>query len=346
MFKLNKKIAAVIGIATLSAVCLTGCGGASQSASYKADTDFYAESKSDSYYGYESDYEGYSEAPASGSSANTSYDINQSDRKLIKTVYLDVETLQFEEGCKTVEEYTGRLGGYIENSSTYNDSIYYYNNSYRKNRNANYTLRIPRENLDAFLNSIGNVGNITSQSTSTEDVTLSYLDIEARAKSLDIQQERLLALLEKAETVDEIIALEDRISDVTYQLEAQESILKNYDNLVSFSTVHLNLSEVERVTVAEPETVGERIAAGLDDTFYHIKEGFKDFTVDFVVNLPFIIIWLAVVAILVFIVILLVKAGKKIRAKRIAKKQAKWAAQREAAQRNQPAPVQNTTEQK
>lgn len=354
MIKFNKRLLALAGIATLTLGCLTGCGGGS-GYSMKANTAAMEYSMNDSYapvsyYGYEeyNEYDGgsYDDYSSSTSAVRTgeqaAEQTNSSlERKLIKNVYLNIETLEFDAACKTIEDNVNAIGGYIETSSIYSDSYSYYDDSYRKNRNANYVLRVPREKLDSFVNAIGNIGSITNQSSNTEDVTLTYLDVEARAKSLKLQQEKLFELLEKAEIIEDIIVLEERISEVTYQLEAQESMLKNYDNLVSFSTVTLNLSEVKRVTVAEPETVGERIAAGLDDTFYDIKEGFKDFAVDFVVNLPFIIIWLAVLAVIVLVIILLAKLIKKCRNKRMAKKQAKWAAQRAAAQNSQLAPAQN-----
>lgn len=357
MIKFNKKILAFAGIAALTVGCLTGCGGSADSAySMKAEAPAMEYSMNDSYapesyYGYEEYENSYDTSYTSASAAETGEQAAEqtnasSERKLIKNVYLNIETLEFDAACRTIEENINAIGGYIESSSVYSDSYSYYNDSYRKNRDASYVLRVPREKLDSFVNAIGNIGTITNQSSSTEDVTLSYLDVEARAKSLKLQQEKLFELLEKAEYIEDIIALEERISEVTYQLEAQESMLKNYDNLVSFSTVTLNLSEVKRVTVAEPETVGERIAAGLDDTFYDIKEGFKDFAVDFVVNLPFIIIWLAVLAIIVLVIVLIAKLCKKGRNKRLAKKQAKWAAQREAAQKQQDTAQNNVTEQK
>lgn len=324
--------------AVLTATILTGCGGGySNSYARKDASDDYfisTESYSPDYNGgwYE-DYDMYNNAPAAqyGStktdSANTitktdSADVQDSGRKLIKRVNLSVQTLEYDKGCSLLEGLVAQNAGYIENSSSSNYTYY----GSRNNRYANYTVRIPSGNLDAFLSSLGGIGTIYNQSMSTEDVTLSYLDVEARSKALRIQQERLLALLEKAETVEEIIALEDRISDVTYQLEAQESMLKNYDNLVTYSTITISIEEVTRITETAPETVGERIVSGLSDTFYTIGEGFKDFSVWFVVNLPFIILWLIIIAIVIILLRLIIKSWKNGKEKRIAKRQAKKAA--------------------
>lgn len=334
-----KKLFSCVAILTLSCMLLAGCGGSaadsnyamsySKSAAaplYESDSyGYYEAADSDYYYDeaaeFTADYKesgSYDQAPSQ--TADTA--AAATGRKLIKHVNMSVQTLEFDKGCDLLENYVSQVNGYIESS---NISDYTFYGNYGKSRYANYTVRVPSENLDFFLNQMGGVGTIYNQSMSTEDVTLSYLDVESRAKALEIQQERLLALLEEATSVDEIIALEDRISDVTYQLESKESTLRNYDSLVAFSTVNIAIEEVSRITEPEvvPKTVGERIAQGLSDTFYAIGEGFKDFAVWFVVNLPFIIIWLAVIALIVFLIRLIIKASKKGHEKRVAKKLAK-----------------------
>ena len=52
-----------------------------------------------------------------------------------------------------------------------------------------------------------------------DDVTLRYVDVDSHKKALETEQERLLALLEKAENVEDIITIENRLSDVRYELE-------------------------------------------------------------------------------------------------------------------------------
>ena len=334
----------------MAAVIFAGCSkGASYDNAYSAQkTDSYrgaAATSSKADFGYRGATEDISYAEAdlpgdynNGSSGTTTVTPQDTGRKLIRRVQMNVESLEFDQSVQTIESYVTAFGGYIESSSI-SDTNYYYGYSYNlssKARIANYVLRIPGERLDGFLSQAGNIGNITSQSTSSEDITLSYLDLEARTESFEIQQERLLALLEKAETVDEIISLEDRLSEVRYQIESQRSQLKNYDNLVSYSTVNISLVEVVRITAPEPVTMGERISQGLSDTFYDLGEWFKDFAVGFVINLPYILIWAVIIFVIIFVIVKIVKGSKKRREKKQAKLQAKlqadWAARQAAAQ--------------
>ena len=83
-------------------------------------------------------------------------------------------------------------------------------------------------------------------------MTSQYTDYEARLDSLRTQEERLLAMLEKSEDVESLIALEQRLADVRYELESIERNLRNLDLQISYSTINLNLQEVEVYTPTVP----------------------------------------------------------------------------------------------
>lgn len=116
--------------------------------------------------------------------------------------------------------------------------------------------------LEAFLQAAQASGNVVSQSETTEDVTLQYSDVESRKKSLEIEQERIWALLEKAESLESVIALEERLSEIRYELESLEARLRLYNNQVEYSTVHLTLYEADesRLTPSKPLTAAQRIS--------------------------------------------------------------------------------------
>ena len=70
----------------------------------------------------------------------------------------------------------------------------------------------------------------------------------AGKKALETEQDRLLELMEQAETTEDLLAIESRLTDVRYQLESAASQLKLYDSLVSYSTVYLTVEEVQKLT--------------------------------------------------------------------------------------------------
>lgn len=220
------------------------------------------------------------------------------ERKLIKTVDMNVETKEFDAAMAAVEEKVTELGGYIENMETYNGSSY---SGYRSSRNANMTVRIPRQHLETFLDTVAGISNVVRRSESVEDVTLTYVDLESHKKVLQAEQETLIELMKKAEAIEDIITIESRLSEVRYQIESMESQLRTFDNKVNYSTVYLYVEEVKELTPIVEETVLERIGNGFIDSVEEIRDGLTEFAVWFVVNIPYFILW-----ILVLIVVILV----------------------------------------
>lgn len=252
------------------------------------------------------------EAPAANTNGNEA-DVTEnvsSNRKLIRNVNLTVETEKFDGLMGNLETKINELGGYVENSDIYNGS--YYSEYDMGERSANLTVRIPADKLDDFINQVSSQANITNKSETVEDVTLQYVDLESHKKALSKEQDRLYELLEKAETMEDILKIEEKLADVRYQLESMESQIRTFDNQITYSTVYLCINEVTRISPQAPKNVGERITSGLSETFYNIGTGFIDFFVWFVVNLPILLIW-AVIIIVIIIIVMKVKKKKAIK---------------------------------
>ena len=318
----------------MAALLLAGCGASGNSAAeyavpavheqYSAASPSYAAEVTG--VGGASSEEGYSEAnsvsydtkaaadmgtaPEEGSVAADS-DLLQG-RKLIKTVELEMETKEFERMLSELETQIRNLGGYIENLETYNGSSY---SSYRTSRWANLAIRIPRESLEGFLQNMSEIGNVVRRSDSVEDVTLSYVDMESRRDTLKAEQARLLELMGQADTVEDMIALEERLSNVRYYLESMESKLRIIDNQVDYSTVNLNLTEVKELTSVEERTDLQRITEGFTDSLKEIGHGIKEGVIWILAHLPYLVVWTVVITVLVLVL-------KKYRKKRIARKAA------------------------
>lgn len=215
-------------------------------------------------------------------------------RKLITTMYLSIEAENYESVISWVEQQTTVLGGYIQNTDAH---IGYHNLRY-----ASYTLRIPAESLSAFADGIGNVGSITSSSTETRDITLTYVDLQNRIQSLEVEQQRLMELLEQAASLSDILEIEDRLSSVRYELESYGSQLLLYDNQVTYSTIYLDISEVTAYTEPEPVTFGERVRSGFSANLENLSETVTDLLVFLLSSLPTIIVLAVIIGAVIIIV--------------------------------------------
>lgn len=237
--------------------------------------------------------------------ARTSDEAAPVERKLIRNVSMHLETREFDALTKSISDAVTFFGGYMEQSDVSGNSLYW--SDERSSRCSNLTARIPENKLDAFLTEVSGQGNVTYKNESVQDVTLQYTDITSRKKTLQMEQDRLWELLEKAESIDAVIALEARLSEVRYQLESIESQLRTLDNQIVYSTVYLSIQEVQVLTSTDPDTIPVRIQKGLSRSFNTLKISSVDFLVWFISSLPI----LAVFAVLVFIAVIILKKPLK-----------------------------------
>lgn len=320
---MKKRILVSVFVLVLS-VALAACGSSKSYDSAAAEDWKYAATEeaaavADMAYGNYAEEMIEPEMPQEGmgSEAPKVDESASSQRKLIKTVDLSVETKEYDNLMLSLETQIEELGGYIESLGANNGGYY---NEYR-NRSANITARIPVDKLDGFVKQIGEEANVVSRNESVEDVTLRYVDLDSHARMLEEEQERLLELLESAETVEEIIIIEGRLSEVKYQLESMKSQLRTFDNKIEYSTVHIYIDEVEDLTPVIEQTTGERIAEGFAKNVENIKEGIQEFFIELIINIPYIIVWAIIIAVIGTIVFVVIKIADKRSARLRAEKQ-------------------------
>lgn len=191
------------------------------------------------------------------------------DAKIIRTADLTIQTLEFDKAVTDLAALTEAKGGYYETANV--DSGSYYNQS--ASRSAYYVVRIPKENFVAFRDAVSSVGHIFSFTEDARNVGEEYYDTEARLETLTTKRERLLALLDKAEIMEDIISLENALADVQYEIDLYTSTLRKYDSLIDYSTFTIRLNEV--VKIEEEPSVQEGFGTKL---LANLKNGFSDFT--------------------------------------------------------------------
>ena len=257
------------------------------------------------------DYKSTSEETGLSSTTGISTGItaDMSMDKIITKVNLDVETQEFDQLIGIIKDEIVRLGGYDERTEVSGKRYYSNGNS----RYGYIVARVPKGKLVEFVELVKENGNVINETSSSDNVTLQYVDTLSRKKSLEIEQERLWALLEKTEKLEDIVTLESRLSSIRYELQMYETELRTIDNKVDYSTVTISINEVERMTptTEEKETVFTRIKNGFSESIYDVTEGLKNFFVWLVVNLPYLIIWAAIIIATVFISKRIYKKNKK-----------------------------------
>ena len=308
----------LFGIVLAGMLLLGGCGGRSytkNSEGIAAEAYTYAGSApAAAGYGFNSgavaadmaDYAVYDEEADAAEPAMGMPDVGESaatsSRKLIRNVNMEVETKEYDDLIAFLQTNIAAVGGYIENSYSYNGSAY---NGGGSRRNTSFVFRIPADKLDQFLSDVGGRANVISRNENTNDVTLVYVDMASHKNALRTEEQSLINMLAKAETVEDLITIENRLADVRYQIESMESQLRTYDNLVDYATLSINVSEVEELTPVTEQSAWEKMGSGFMASLHNIGRGLQNFGIGVVMNLPYILIW-GVVLLAVFLI------GKKV----------------------------------
>lgn len=236
------------------------------------------------------------------------------NRKWIITVNMEAETENLEEAISAIMQRVAGLNGYVEDQSIYNGSTYSSSSS-RRRRNASLTIRIPADQVDGFTETVAGIANVISNSKSLTDITLKYTATANRVEALETEQARLLELLSQAENMSDLLEIESRLTDVRYELENYASRLRLYDNQIDYATLYLSLREVQEYTPIEKPTTWERIRSGFIGSIQGLGESLENLLVWIIVASPFLVIYGAIAAVIIWIVR---KGSKKRRAKRAA----------------------------
>ena len=307
----------------LVSVCLlvlSGCSSRNSSGGYKSDSSYYSTGSYDGE-GFASYTNGMAfDGAAISEEADYSYDHrdegkpvenNDTIKKVIVTGSASVETLNFDDTVNKISSLVKKYDGYVQDSSSWKNS--------NGSRHIYLTVRIPADKFSAFTEEAKDGENFTKFSTNTKDITDSYYDVQARIESLEAEEKVVMDFYSKAETIEDLITVENRLTEIRYELNSYKTTMKNYELLTSYSTLEFSIDEVQALS-ATTDSFAER----LEKTCLRSWENFKDFLEDalfwLIENVWYIIIWIGVIWISIRILRKIFK-GKKIFSRKKKKKE-------------------------
>lgn len=226
-----------MGLTLLFLFSLAACGAADGG----GETGVSADSASAQDNGF------YKESEPAGATEESGVDFStvRENAKLILRADLSVETQTVDDTVSSIERMTAEAGGYIESSSTHGEL---------GSRYMSYTVRVPQEKYEGFLAQVGDTCHVVSSDRSAEDISEQYTDIETRLATLQTKHERLLTLLDQADKMEDIIALENALADCEYEIDSLTGAKRHYDSLVGFSTISLSVREVQALSAVSGGT--------------------------------------------------------------------------------------------
>ena len=312
-----------LGCFVLVACVLTlvsGCGSSS-TASYTATSEAGKAAGDNDYEGYITAEEAVADDDVatrgnSGNTVSAGSDTSE-DQKIVYTCNLDIETEEYEDTKDTIKSKISEYECIVsyENESDSDRYWYYANKSDVASMSLYLSVMVPADKYEAFVNDVSSTGKVLSKDMSADNITRTYNDTKAYVTSLETELEKLQNMMEKATEIEDMLAIEDRITEVETQLNQYKSDLDYLERNVRYSTVNISVEEVKEYTptTLPAQTFGERIT----ETFRESWDAFGTFWQNFLVVLIFMLPFLIIIAIVLIVIFTIIKKVKK---KRAAKK--------------------------
>jgi hypothetical protein len=152
-------------------------------------------------------------------------------------------------------------GGYISAGTT---------DEYGETPSGELTIRVPVTKFETLVAQIrGLDAKVRTASTSGKDITAQYSDLEAQLRSLKATRERFYDILAKTRTISEILTVQQRIDNVTGQIDRIEGQRKLLASQSALSTLTVSVSEE-----GDPIVRAEKPRSGLSQAFHDAWDGF------------------------------------------------------------------------
>lgn len=182
----------------------------------------------------------------------------QQQRLIIRTGTMNLEIETYNDAETKINELVKNLNGYTSASTSSLNAA--------GKKQGSITIKVPAEKFDELIAKLGEIGTISSQNISSNDVTEEYIDLAARLKTERELEQRLITLLDtKAGSLSDIIEIESKLATVRQKIESVEGRMKFLRSQAAYSTL--------TVSIFEPSLLETSSGGGF---FYEIGQAFKD----------------------------------------------------------------------
>jgi len=212
----------------------------------------------------------YSQGASNATPATTN-----SDRLVVQNADISLIVKDVTETRDTIVDLAAKYEGYVVSSNLYSRNLAL---------TGSISIRVPEDNYVPALEEIRTLGvRITAERTYTEDVTEQYTDLQARLKNAQATEAQYIALLDRAEEVEDILKIQSYLSQVRQTIEQLQGQIKYLESTTSTALISVTL---------EPESSSQPLVQGEWDIKATVKSaarGFLKFGKFFVT----VVIWIA-----------------------------------------------------
>lgn len=213
------------------------------------------------------------------------------ERKVIRSASLALEVPEYQKAFDTISALASQYQGYVVSGNSYTDE--------EGNISGGYiSIRVASASLDAALENISALGKVQSSGFSGQDVTAQYYDNEARLKQYRVQEQSLLKIMEKAQTVPDILSVETELTHVRSEIESLEGQKRYLTELTDLATIDVSLTTPSResrgITLGSWSELGANIAASFITSINWLLNGFANLIIFSGYLLPILVLILVI----------------------------------------------------
>jgi glycine cleavage system regulatory protein len=194
----------------------------------------------------------YNEAPGVATEASETFSSDEassvrSGEQVIRTANISMDVDDVNTSVADISAVAEQLDGFVESQSV---------QGIGEDATAYITIRVPADNLDALLESIGALGEVSRTSIDSQDVTVQVIDIEARISALEDSIARLRELQGQAASVADLVAVESELAARQSELESLTAQRDYLARQVEMSTVYVSLDQRDVGPGVSPDFLG------------------------------------------------------------------------------------------
>lgn len=231
----------------------------------------------------------------------------QIEKKIIKTGALSIKVEKADKAAEAIANIAKNNKGEVYGSNFYKTT--------RGSVSGYITLKVPFDNFDKTFSDLKTVAaEVINQSTNTQDVTMEYIDLEARLKNKKAEEESFSALLQRSGKMEDILGVTRELARVRGEIEQLEGQKRYMDSQTDMSTITVDLTEdVEITPVDQDWRPWQTFKASVKQLIINSQSFVNGLIIFIIVVLPMLIIYGLIIWLLVYLGI---KISKRIHNKK------------------------------
>ncbi|HEX9897048.1 MAG TPA: DUF4349 domain-containing protein [Dehalococcoidales bacterium] len=195
--------------------------------------------------------------------------ISTTDRMIIRTGNVDIVVEDVQVAIDNITQLAESMQGFVVNSMTWRSGNALY---------GTISIRVPADSYNNVLKMIRDTAiEVNSENTTASDVTEEYIDLKAKLSNLEATEKQLLLIMEKANTVEDILKVQSQLSNTRSEIESIKGSIQYIERTASMSLLQIQLQQAKLYAEI---SVSKAVVQARESVYFYaeISGGFSPFS--------------------------------------------------------------------